>query len=227
MKNNLKNNSSSESFGTLVIILAILAIFISVVGLGVVYIKTQQLKEKMTGNAVGYLNLSIIQEININNTNPNIDWGEGMVNTTGGFNYATLETGTGSIGTVTGGNWSDSGQTLAWNIVNIGNVNCSVTIGSRWTVDAAHQLFGGSIAYEGYWWKAMDNEAGSCNSGSSNYTQWAEANGSMLLCNNLGYIDSKDSIYIDVRLWVPYDANITTNKENRNDQVTISASTAS
>jgi hypothetical protein len=227
MKNIKLNSNSDNSFGVLVVILAIFVLLLSSFGVFIVYLKVNQLKEKISGNAVGYVNLSIVQEISINNTNPQIDWGEGMVNTTSGFNYAVLETGRDSNGNVSGGNWSNTGQTAAWNIVNIGNVNCSITLSSKWMQDSAHQMFGGTPAYEGYWWKATNNEANSCVNPTSNFTAWSEANGSMLLCRNLGYVDDKDSVYIDVRLWVPYDANTTVNKENRNDIVTISASTAS
>jgi hypothetical protein len=224
----LKKEEKESSFNSLVIILAIFIVCLSLAGFLITYIQVNKFKERISGNAVGYINLSIVTEIAINNTEPNINWGEGMVNSSGGFSYTVLETNATGEGNVSGGNWSTSGgniKTLGWNIVNIGTTNCSIHLAS--SVGSAHNFFGGTPAYEGYWWKVTDNEIGSCNSGTSNFSSWADANGSLLTCKNLGYVEDKDSLTINVRLWVPYDANITTNKESRFDSVVITGNAAS
>jgi hypothetical protein len=222
MKN---NNQTTNNFNNLLLVLGIITVTMSLAGLGVTYIKVNQLKEQMTGNAVGYVNLSIVQEINIE-SNGSIEWGEGLVNTTGGYNYTILETSSGAAGNVTGGNWSAESKTQAIEIKNIGNVNCSLTFASRWETGAAHQLFGGTAMYENYTWKVSEKETGSCNTPTANFTRWTEPNGSINFCNNMGYVDTKDEVYFNVRLFVPYDANVTGNKEARQDIIQITASSA-
>ncbi|MFA5857229.1 MAG: hypothetical protein WC867_07740 [Candidatus Pacearchaeota archaeon] len=222
MKN---NNQTINNFGNIMLVLGIVAVTMSLAGLAVTFYKTSQLKEQMTGQAVGYVNLSIVQEINIA-SNGSIEWGEGLVNTTGGYNYSILETGTGAAGNVTGGNWSASSKTQAIVISNIGNTNATITLASRWVTGAAHQLFGGSLIYENYTWKVSNKEVGTCNTPSARFGTWTDPNGSLIMCHNMGFIDGKDELYFDVRLWVPYDANVTGNKEARQDIIQITASTA-
>jgi hypothetical protein len=223
MKNN--NSSSSNNYSNIMLVLGLVAVVMSLTGLTITYYKTNQLREQITGNAIGIVNLSIVQEININVTR-SIEWGEGVINTTGGWNYAVLETTSGGAGNVSsGGNWSTAGgKTQAMEIINLGNVNCSLTLDTL--INNAHNMFGGTPAYENYTWKLSDKEAGACAIPSTNYSRWFTPNDSIIICRNMGFIDSKDEIYFNVELWVPYDANITTNKEGRGDTITITAGTA-
>jgi hypothetical protein len=223
-----KNNSSTKNifnFNNMMFVLSILAVALSFAGLTVTTIKTNQIRNTISGNAVGYVNLSIVQEINIA-SNGSIEWGEGRVTTASGYNYSILETAPGANGNVTGGNWSAGSKTRAIVISNVGNTNVTITLASRWNETAAHQLFGGTAIYENYTWKVTNKETGSCNAPTGNFTRWTEPNTSQIVCRNMGYIDTKDELYLNVRLWVPYDANITGNKEARSDTITITGSAA-
>jgi hypothetical protein len=220
-----KNNSQENNFGNIMLVLGIVAVTMSLAGLAVTFYKTSQLKEKMTGQAVGYVNLSIVQEINIA-SNGSIEWGEGLVNTASGYNYSILESAPGANGNVTGGNWSAGSKTRAIVITNVGNTNVTITLASKWLAGAAHELFGGTAIYENYTWKVTNKETGTCNTPSARFNSWTDPNSSLIMCHNMGYVDGKDELYLNVRLWVPYDANITSNKEARSDTITITGTAA-
>jgi hypothetical protein len=239
----VSTNKEGSKINNLIAVLTVVTIVVSLISLSFSYITTNQLKEKITGFATGYVNITIMTTIAINVSPQDINWGPGTINTTGGWTNATLTTSTGKDGNVSCGsnplnglpaigsecgNWTATGlesqMTRGFNITNMGTVNASVNLSSD--IRSAHNLFGGEPAdvNEAYEWKATLGEANSCEGGTLN-TTWNAVNGVLYnnVCNNLGYEDTKDTIIVDIRMTVPYNSNVTSSRERRTDSITITA----
>lgn len=183
---------------------------------------------KTTGFATaysGYVNLTINTQIALNMTRNTVNWGLGMVNTTGGFYNATLITHGAEVGTATQGNWSGT-NALALLVENIGNVNCSLKLQAGKT---AITFLGGTGPE--YQWNVSNEDTNACGA-------WGEASAHNLfanvnvsdpatMCNKLDFHENKRGMYIDFRLVVPYDVNATIASGTvQADIITITGDTA-
>lgn len=151
-----------------------------------------------TGNAT--VNITTLRAIRF--TVSTIDWGSGSVNTTGGYVNCTLNTsGTGSKGSGCIGFNTVTGLILE----NIGNENINVTIQSNAT---AAQFIGGSNPSPEFKWAFSNNESSSCiTQGPSGWGSFVDVSTSpIVLCHNFSYLDSSDSIRVDLYVLIPYTA---------------------
>lgn len=170
---------------------------VSVFAAGVTYYTMSDLRTQISGYAtdLGYANLTIESAAIINFTTDTADWGAGQVDA--GETFAYLDT----LGTVSQGNWSTVSQGLV--LENIGNVNVSIELQSSSADPSASSFLGGTNP--GYGWNITENEADSCIEVIT-LGQWYDANTSMDVCSVLEFIDSRDSILIDINLTIPYDS---------------------
>lgn len=200
----------------LILIIAIILVVISLISCCIVLFSDK----KLTGYAVdeGYINVTVITVVDINVSQDTINWGPGIVNTSAGYDNATLTTFGGGTATVEGGNWSTDGVGSI-EIMNTGNINCSLKLQ---TAKNAHDLFGSlTSTNELYELNVSDKEEGSCSGG--NFSTWETADkNEKIFCNQFDY-NINNELYLNVKLAVPKDA---TNTGELSDVITITGDTA-
>ena len=188
--------------------IAILAVIIALANAIVVLQKVDNL-ETLSGHASveGTANLQVLDNIAINFTNDEINWGAGM------HNNDTTEATLDSEGTVTGGNWTAVSTGLV--LENTGNVNASIDLAAG--KDASQFIGGTSPSYK---WKSENNEAGSCSGTLSDTTYTSVTTGAgKTLCSEMRYIADSDVLEFDIEVVVPED----TPKESKTDTITATA----
>ena len=218
MKTEKKTNNLNNIFAIIVIVLSLVSIFINIS-------KVPEIREKLSGYAsyYGYVNITINTQINLNITNPYVNFSSGTV--TAGATNATLITNGSSLASVTNGNWSTSAKALT--IANIGNINCSLNISGTRT---AATFFGGSTGDQLYQWNVSNKELGSCSAWNETSMKEKFANVNLtstgaVVCNQLGYNVARNEMWIDFKLAVPYDATVNISAAQY-DTITISADAA-
>jgi len=224
----------------IIIVLATVAIVIALANISVTLFKVSDLREKISGYATtyGFVNITIVQFANMNMTNESISWGHGMVIT--GQTNATLYTVQDGAAVVSNGNWSNVGVS-ALRLENIGNTNLSVILQN--SLDA-YGFFGsrrGSATTpldnvdEEYKLNITDAYPNSCINNATgintSLNEWVYANKTgMIVCSDFNYEASKNAIYIDVWLTVPYDAlNVSTGGDTADpigDTITVTGTVA-
>jgi hypothetical protein len=216
----IKNEEKKVS--NVIAIFAILIIIVAVGNLLVTYIKVTDFREEITGYALGTVNLTIGTQISINvsgadGNEPNISWGVGNVDL--GETNATLETRNGASGNIARGNWSGS-NAYAIVILNDGNLNASINVSATFN---ASELFGSaSLLNQAYMWNFSDKEINSCRAANVTLDNFYNVNKTAVtVCENLEFNDSRDEVWLNIRLDVPYDAQNTS--VALNDTITISA----
>jgi hypothetical protein len=109
-------------------------------------------------------------------------------------------------------------------VQNIGNVNCSLKLTAGKT---AHGFFGSATSTnEAYQWNISNKDADTCGSWgeTSSHDAFANVNTSQAtMCNKWDYHVGSNTLQIDVKLVVPYDA---VNTGARNDTITITGDAA-
>ncbi|RMG77380.1 MAG: hypothetical protein D6707_11155 [Bacteroidetes bacterium] len=179
-------------------VIAVIAVIVSVVGLGV-----SLSKANVTGRVTdtGTANFTVEEKVAINFTTDIIDWGNGSV--TEGKSAAYLDTQT---GTVTNGNWTAVSNGLV--LENIGNKN--VTLDMKVGQTAAQFIGGTSPSYQ---WSFNDNingENGGCTFNTTNVpsedTMQATSTSNIRVCNVFQYADANDVLEINFNLTVPSDS---------------------
>ena len=212
----------------LLFIIAIVAVLIVFVNFSITLTRLQNLRTAITGLAgtLGYVNVTVSTVSAIEFTNDTLNWGSGVVNTTGGCNNATLTTNY-TAGSVTCGNWSTAVRGLT--IENTGNLNVSISLNSSQT---AAQLFGGTAARQAFQWNITAVKGGSCLNGTCGTTSpqnttlatWYDVNitTGQVICDCMPWNPTKDLISIDILLKVPDDATVT---GQRSATITATAST--
>lgn len=188
----------------LLLIIAVVAVVVSIFATGFTYFSIANLAEQITGYATqATANLTVETLAQVNFTNFSIAWGSGRVNP--GATAASLIT-TGA-GTVTNGNWTaDDGLILE----NAGNVNVSLNITGN---KAASAFIGGTNP--AYQWNITNVEANSCinttgGTGTLDLNTFHNVNtslGASLVCNTFGFKASADTIRIDFNVTVPEDSS--------------------
>ncbi len=189
----------------MLLIVAIIAVVVSIVGAGMTYSYIIAFKSKLTGFATGagWVNLTVEENIAINFTNDTVNWGSGMV--TPGKSSATFNTSATGNTNMTDGNWT--GNTNGLNIENIGNKNVTLKLKSATNGSA----FIGGSAGGGPVFKMRVNDSAephSCVYNISNAT-WFNPNQSgdgELICDYFDYGNGNDEIRIDFYVVVPSDS---------------------
>jgi len=193
----------------ILLIVAIVAVAVSIIGAGITYSYITAFKSKITGFAAssGTVNLSIESTASINFTTDIINWGSGRVSA--GWPNATLNT-AGGANNVTNGNWT--GNTAGLVVENIGNLN--ITLNISFGTDATG-LLGGTNPY--YEYNVTNNEGSSCLNATGgtdalSLGTFKSANTTtQLVCGRMPFSDSgtfNDAIRIDMRLVVPSDSKV-------------------
>jgi len=195
--------TEESKVGNLLLVVVIVAVCISVIGVGITYNRLSSFKNKLTGFATdsGTINLSVESAATINFTTSNINWGSGRV--TDGEDNATLNTAAGASN-ITNGNWT--GNTAGLVIENIGNVNVTLNIS---TGVAASSLLGGTSPI--YELNFTEVEGGSCLNSTDETDEslgsFATANTThRIFCDKFPFDDGNDTVRIDVRLVIPSDS---------------------
>ena len=188
----------SENF---MLTVAIITMLISALSLGFTYFSVNSFKQNIltgytiTTNGTIYINITSQESFNLSTAT--INWGVGRVNASDV--QAFLDT---SQNSVVNGTWTpvSSGFVLE----NTGNVNLSISIKSG---KVASTFIGGTNPV--YQMNVTSNEASSCiNVTGYNLSFYVDVNntGGWSVCSNLSYIDTADTIKVDVRLIVPYNS---------------------
>ncbi len=194
----------------ILLIVAVIAVVISIIGTAITYNYLTSFRNKLTGFATstGTVNLSVESAASINFTTSNINWGSGRVNA--GQNNATLNT-AGGANNVTNGNWT--GNTAGFVVENIGNVNVTFDLKTGKT---AAQLVGGSAGGgPQYQYNVTNQEVGSCRNSTGGTTLKINlgtfynvntTDPGTRICDIFPYDSNNDTIRIDVRLVIPSDS---------------------
>ena len=188
-----------------VLIIAIIVTVVSAISLGLVYYSVSNLgMGSFTGFAVqnvsvnATINITVSNLIVINFTTNNINFGSGTINLSA--NFSTLDT---ASGYVYNGTWAVNTTKLV--VQNDGTENVTLNL-MTWKTNAT--FIGGSNPI--YMYNVTNNEAGSCvNATSFNVGTWNNVNTTYpgtLVCSQFGFLDSQDTIKIDFKLGIPYDA---------------------
>lgn len=165
---------------------------------------------RLTGNAVAtdtaIVNVTISSSTAINFTTDFLNLGSGTVNI--GSTHATID----SEGNVVGGTgWGQTGNLV---LENIGNEDAEIKISFG---KSAQDYLGGTSPQ--YQFKFLDNEAGSCTNSTKMDTWINTSTTGTVICSNLAYEDSSDTIKVGIKLSIPSDATPGT----RTDTVTATA----
>ena len=187
----------SENF---LLTIALIAVVISAFGLGFTYTTLDNFRENwLTGfvTSTGTVNVTVATSAAINFTTNNINWGSGTISNNSLFSI--LDT---SAGSVTNGTWTPVSNGFI--IENYGNVN--VTLELKTSNDAAGFIGGTS---PGYKFNITNSEADSCTAGGVTLGEWVDVNTTSpgtLVCNPLNFLDSLDTVKVDIQLTIPYDS---------------------
>ncbi len=156
----------------------------------------------VTGAATGIAKVNISSTASIIFSVDTVDWGTGYVNTTTGGNNCTLYT----DGTSNGDD-CEGFSTVTQGLILENNGNQVVNVSIASDKDAA-AFIGGSNPSPEFKWKFSENEQGSCTSqGSTGWTDWADVSTTAItLCNSFDYVDTNDTIKIDLYVLIPYTA---------------------
>ena len=196
---------------TLLLVVAIFAVVLSILGTVITFVSINNFKNTwITGfPTYGVANITVEKVASHNFTYHIINFGTGSVSP-GALN-ASLITSAGA-NNVTSGNWT--GNSAGWLVENIGNTNLTFDLQSNLT---AAQWIGGTNP--GFWWNVTANESLSCvNASGVNFTHtagnattlimgaWFTANASMRICDRFQFIQSRNSLRIDIHVDVPSDS---------------------
>jgi len=221
----VKITKKSDRTENVLLVLAIFAVVVSIIGAGITYNYLTAFKNKITGYGVeGSINLSVESSVEVNFSTGNINWLSGRV--AAGQTFATLNTSVHGAGNVTNGNWTGNDKGLV--IENIGNVNVSL----RFTFgDNAATLLEGNSENRSYRFNVTNNESGSCTAangstetGYLNLSAFIDVNTSgTSFCPRFRFSDGSDLMRMDIALVIPSD----TPTGAKNDTITAVVAQAS
>ena len=190
---------------------AVLLIVAIVVSLSTTFIAINKIEDikRFDGSITGYgttgtVNITISQNISIFTVVTNVSFGQGHVVV--GNPHATINsTNEGRPPLVnstilTAANWTNSTpcNPQSLEIRNDGNTHAAVTLTSD---KVAGAFIGGTTPK--FEVNISSKELGSCDSGA---LAWTDVTGaSQIICDNLTATSTKNEIYVDVRLQIPYD----------------------
>lgn len=186
----------------LLLLVTIIAVFMSVVSFYVVYNSVGLFNNFFTGfvteNGTVVLTIDTRAEIKIISANGSdgskaLNWGSGVFDA--GVPSALLV----SNGTVVGGNWPNI--TKGFVVENVGNLNVSLNISA---IDDAPIFLGGTDPLFQY--NVTNIKADSCIFHAGMGNAWKNFTKNPVgVCSNFKFIDTNDSIRIDIMLKIPND----------------------
>ena len=191
-----------------VAILLTVAIAVSLLTTFVAIDKVESIKrpyDSITGygaeSGSGQVNITISQNLSIFVAVTNMSFGQGHVTT--GKSYAIINSSKLVQNTTmfASMNWTNSSGNCnpqSLEIRNDGNTHAAITLTSDKT---AGDFIGGTLPE--FEFNASSKELGSCDSGTAGWTSITGA--SQTVCSNLTATDTKDEIYVNARLTIPYD----------------------
>lgn len=192
MAKNTESKGISENF---VLILAVVAVIVSIIGFSITY---NSYMNQLTGYAVanGTVNVSVTGAALINFTTNNVNFGSGIaaVSTSPAYLYTN--------GTIVNGNgWTPVASPFV--VENIGNVNVSLAISFR---NTTAEFIGGSSPEFKY--NISNKEATACQATAGfNLNTWYDASTTPNnICDKFQFYDSSDEIYINLWLKIPSDS---------------------
>jgi len=154
-----------------------------------------------TTNDTGIATLEINTTASIIFSRDTINWGSGYVNASGYTNCTMDTTGGLSAGCV---DFTQVTEGLV--IENDGNMNFTyIYLNSD---KNATEFIGGDSSIAEFQWIISENETGSCSQIYQNDT-WYDVDTTTpgaKICDNFNFLNNKDSIKVDLRVVVPYDA---------------------
>lgn len=213
-KQKLITNDASK-VNTIVSVFTLVLVVVAMANLAITFYKVSDFNEKITGNAVGYVNLTVSTSIAINISQAYTAWGNGVVNATGQGPLCTLNATltTHGLGTATSfcGNWSGASGSLA-NVdaivlQNVGSANCSIHMSSDKDADS---LVGGTASINQFRWNITNKDAGACvtwNTTWGNQNQFVDVNTTQQgICERLSFASGQREMMIDTQIVVPYDS---------------------
>ena len=190
----------------ILLIVAVIAVVISIVGAGITYNYLTAFRNKLTGFATegGMVNLSVESTIAINFTYNMINWSNGSVDT--GKSYALLDTTNQTGAEVTDGSWTGVHTGLV--IENIGNKNVTLDLISS----KDNETMIGGTDPQFAWWISNNDTDVSCkfgDGGEANNT-WYPVNTSgpdgSRICDYFYFESDRDQIEIDFFVRIPDDS---------------------
>jgi len=201
----MKTSNSGTKTDNLLLVVAVIAVVISIVSAGITYNYLSSFRNKLTGFATesGWVNLTIEQNVAINFTTEMVNWSNGTVDT--GPTFALLDTSNQTAANVTDGSWMGNNRGLI--LENIGNKNVSIEIKSS---SDANALIGGSSPI--FRWKVSGNDTSKvCNfsSGGILNNTWLNVNttgNGEKFCDQFFFEDTRDQLKIDFYAKIPTDS---------------------
>jgi len=181
---------------------AVIAVVVSVLGMGITYNYFTTVEDWLTGfGVIGSVNLTVETLAAINFSTTNISFGSGQIDS--GQSIATLVSSNGSI---TNGDWGAPGNGMV--IENIGNLNVTLDIATG-LVDVTF-IGGSSGGGPRYEWNITNGagEADSCTA-PGNLTMDTYENVSNVarrICDSFNFQDAQDIVQIDILLAIPDDS---------------------
>ncbi len=200
-----KENKKHVESKTINVVLVIIVILFS----GLVVLNISEIME-LTGFAAvtsAKVNITISQDINYTLTTYNMSFGTGKV--VSGTAHASLNSTVPATNVTTilaNSNWTNTSLYAPSSLAFRNDGNCNINL--SFTSSSNSQTFiggsaGGNPKFE---YNGSNAEGSSCAPGG---TAWAEVVSTVIpyvLCTNFTAIDTKDTMYMDVRLTIPYDA---------------------
>ncbi len=194
--------------------LAALLVLAIVISLGGTIVSLNRIKTLQFFGATGlaasdtgivYLNVTPTASVNfaVNSTNFGTGYTTSGHNCTMYINKSNSTAITRSESTYCYGGWAsfDASSEMPLILENDGNVNVNVTIASN--NDAASFIGGSGPVFQ---WKVANNETGSCKNETGIPSDWTDVTTTpTVLCYNLSYAASSNSMAIGLKVVIPYD----------------------
>ena len=177
------------------VILLSFAIIVSLAATVFVFDISKNIGKLTAYGSAGYVNVTISDLNSINVTATNCNFGSGYI--TVGQTNATLE----SNGTIA--NWQGSGTSVTLVVRNDGNKNMTINISSGKTLASflGIDCSGAGAGCQYNFW-SVDNETGSCTSGTVSWPGTRMDTTNKTACTNLRYEDSLDELRVYCRLGI-------------------------
>ncbi len=153
----------------------------------------------------GKINVTISQDINYTLTTYNMSFGAGKV--ASGQAWATINSTRAAnyfnTAMLAGMNWTNSTEYFPDSLAFRNDGNCNINLSFTSSSTSATFLGGTAPKFE---YNSSNAEGSSCASGIASFTEVASNVIPYVLCTNFTAIKTKDTMYMDVRLTIPYDA---------------------
>jgi hypothetical protein len=200
---------SSRTLASLLLISIIVSISMTIISIN----RLNEVSMGITGfsivNSTGTASVNVSATTSITFTVNTVNFGNGSVNTTGGYTNCTMRINGSATITKSGCvafNDVNTNAPDAFIIENTGNTNIAVTINSS---SNATVFIGGNASVVKYQYTLSENETNSCVAGfNDTLTNWTDVVASEVsICQNLSYVDTTDSLRLGILVVIPIDAS--------------------